>query len=376
MGKFDSNLAITDLVHLQTIDGKDIALSGSPGGNNVIRFNLGSDHWDYAKIPLWSVGGVAQMDSGVDLDMNGGNISLPSGGKVDGIDIDAEAITTGGNPFSFPLNDSLLFFNITTGKIELGKTTLINGGDSAQHYHDSDRARANHTGTQTASTIFDFDTEVGNHADVAANTFARHDRAHAITGTSDHTAGNHKVIYTDGSGDVQELALGAAGSVLTSLGTAVAPGFVVANLRLGLFADATGNQSIGSTAVTVNIDYTSVSDTNYSLSSDEIEVNSDGLYIIFYKITFDITNTAGASVGTVQGWLDDDSSGSFATIAGSKSRCFIYELSQGGSVIGFFAKTLSDGDKIRLRAQQVYSSYPNIDTTRYESLVCIMKVGP
>jgi len=31
-------------------------------------------------------------------------------------------------------------------------------------------ARANHTGTQTASTISDFDTEVSNNTDVAANT--------------------------------------------------------------------------------------------------------------------------------------------------------------------------------------------------------------
>lgn len=35
--------------------------------------------------------------------------------------------------------------------------------------------RANHTGTQTASTISDFDTAVSNSADVAANTSARHD---------------------------------------------------------------------------------------------------------------------------------------------------------------------------------------------------------
>ena len=34
--------------------------------------------------------------------------------------------------------------------------------------------RANHTGTQTASTISGFDTEVGNNTDVSANTSARH----------------------------------------------------------------------------------------------------------------------------------------------------------------------------------------------------------
>ncbi len=53
-------------------------------------------------------------------------------------------------------------------------TDLTDAGDSALHYHSTDRARANHTGTQLASTISDFDTEVSNNTDVTANTAARH----------------------------------------------------------------------------------------------------------------------------------------------------------------------------------------------------------
>lgn len=53
-------------------------------------------------------------------------------------------------------------------------TDLTDSGDTALHYHSADRNRANHTGTQTASTISDFDTEVSNNTDVAANTAARH----------------------------------------------------------------------------------------------------------------------------------------------------------------------------------------------------------
>ena len=67
-------------------------------------------------------------------------------------------------------------------------TDLTDGNNSDLHYHDSDRDRANHTGTQTASTISDFDTEVGNHVDVTANTTARHDRAHALDSDADHSA--------------------------------------------------------------------------------------------------------------------------------------------------------------------------------------------
>lgn len=48
-------------------------------------------------------------------------------------------------------------------------------------------------------------------------------------GPSDHTSfANWKVIYTDGSGDQQELALGADGTVLTSTGAAGAPAFEAA----------------------------------------------------------------------------------------------------------------------------------------------------
>ncbi|MCP4322156.1 MAG: hypothetical protein GY787_09945 [Alteromonadales bacterium] len=53
---------------------------------------------------------------------------------------------------------------------DVDATDLTDGGDSSLHFHSSDRNRANHTGTQTASTISDFDTEVSNNTDVVANT--------------------------------------------------------------------------------------------------------------------------------------------------------------------------------------------------------------
>lgn len=51
--------------------------------------------------------------------------------------------------------------------------TKLNGIDSGATANDTDanlKARANHTGTQAASTISDFDTEVSNNSSVAANT--------------------------------------------------------------------------------------------------------------------------------------------------------------------------------------------------------------
>lgn len=60
--------------------------------------------------------------------------------------------------------------------------------------------RTNHTGIQTASTISDFDTEVGNHTDVIANTSARHNESHTVASHSDTTAtGAELETLTDNS---------------------------------------------------------------------------------------------------------------------------------------------------------------------------------
>jgi len=117
---------------------------------------------------------------------------------------------------------------------DVNATDLTDGGDSTLHYHSADRNRANHTGTQTASTISDFDTEVSNNIDVAANTSARHTRSHAMTSVSDHSAGNYKMFYSDGAGAVQELSHGTSGQVLTSNGITSAPSW----------QDATGGGSL------------------------------------------------------------------------------------------------------------------------------------
>jgi hypothetical protein len=66
---------------------------------------------------------------------------------------------------------------------------------------------------------------VPNTTGTIALTSQLHTQSHAITSTSDHTAGNWKVFYSNGSGQVVELALGSSGTVLKSNGTAAAPSF-------------------------------------------------------------------------------------------------------------------------------------------------------
>jgi hypothetical protein len=52
-----------------------------------------------------------------------------------------------------------------------------------------------------------------------------HDRQHAMTDTSDHTAGNWKLFHSNGSGEVVELSLGAASAPLLGGGASSAPAF-------------------------------------------------------------------------------------------------------------------------------------------------------
>lgn len=52
-----------------------------------------------------------------------------------------------------------------------------------------------------------------------------HTRSHAITSTSDHTAGTWKAFYSNGSGEIVEVALGAVDTVLKSTGSSSAPVF-------------------------------------------------------------------------------------------------------------------------------------------------------
>jgi len=78
---------------------------------------------------------------------------------------------------------------------DINATDLTDSGDSTLHYHASDRNRSNHTGTQTASTISDFDTEVANNSAVAANTSKVSNATHSgeVTGATTLTIADNVV---------------------------------------------------------------------------------------------------------------------------------------------------------------------------------------
>lgn len=106
--------------------------------------------------------------------------------------------------------------------------TLDDGVNTALHFHDTDRARANHTGTQASTTILNFAADVAATAAVTANTAKVTNATHTgdVAGSGALTIANDAVTYAkmqnvsasdkilgriSGSGDVEEIACTAAG---------------------------------------------------------------------------------------------------------------------------------------------------------------------
>ena len=92
---------------------------------------------------------------------------------------------------------------------------------------------------------------------VAAGDDSRfHTRSHAMTGTSDHTASNWSVFYSNGSGQVTELGLGSANTVLTSNGASSAPTFAAAasggTKTYAFWSASSGNQPPSSGFMTLD----------------------------------------------------------------------------------------------------------------------------
>jgi hypothetical protein len=83
-------------------------------------------------------------------------------------------------------------------------------------------------GRTTAGTGAVEELNVTGGASLSGGALDVHARSHTMTSASDHTAGNWSVFYSNGSGQVTELALGSANTVLTSNGASSAPSFAAA----------------------------------------------------------------------------------------------------------------------------------------------------
>ena len=164
-GTNTGDVTVTDSSEIDfTLTGQDITASLKANSIDETKLDTSVNaSLDLADSSLQSsdIGVTIQAHSAV-LDATTASFTIADESKLDGIEALAEVN------------------NIS----DVNATDLTDGGDSTLHFHATDRVRANHTGTQPASTISDFDTEVSNNTDVAANTSARHD-AVTVTDSSE-----------------------------------------------------------------------------------------------------------------------------------------------------------------------------------------------
>ena len=112
------------------------------------------------------------------------------------IDADANTITFTSTP---PTSSNIVVVQrgysvpVTTGTV--GTAQINNGAVTADKLDSTAKARSIHTGTQTASTISDFDTEVANNSAVTANTAKVTNATHTgdVTGSTALTIANDAV---------------------------------------------------------------------------------------------------------------------------------------------------------------------------------------
>jgi hypothetical protein len=118
----------------------------------------------------------------------------------------------------------------------------------------------------------------------ATSPAAWHARSHTVTSTADHTAGTHKLFYSDGSGDVQELAHGLASEVLTSGGPAAAPSWTPVG-HFGAYLEDDIDVSDEWTDIPVK----SATKTNFTHVDGEAEIIADnaGTYMIAVTLIAD-----------------------------------------------------------------------------------------
>jgi hypothetical protein len=269
-GEFTNLDISSNIVVDGTVDGRDIAADGSTldslvaaTGNYVLDSETGSaatlasgvllDRANHTGTQTLSTisdaGTIASFNSGDYLNTARTGTYTPTADYHPATKkyVDDNIITDHGGLAGLGDDDHTQYF--TTGRADsrysqLGHTHVVADISNSGLLLD----RANHTGTQTASTISDFDTEVSNNTDVSANTSGRHD-AVTVTDSSeiDFTLVGQDITASLKTGSIDETKLDT--SVNDSLDLAdssVQPADIgtIASFNSGDFVDVYNNQTI------------------------------------------------------------------------------------------------------------------------------------
>ncbi len=181
-------------------DGAQIAyssLSGTPTLYNQTVEDEGT--------PITQRSTINFVGAGVSVADSGGKTTVTiGGGAADGLGPDGDKgdITVGGTGTTLTIDAGAVTYakmqDVSAASRLLGRGSAAGSGDPEE-------------------------ISLGTGLSMSGTTVNAHAQSHAITSTSDHTAGNWKVLYTNGSGEVVELALGANGTYLQSSGASSAP---------------------------------------------------------------------------------------------------------------------------------------------------------
>jgi hypothetical protein len=196
--------------------------------------------------------------------------------KIDTVSgvLNSKIITDHGNLTGLADDDHTQYLNNTRGDARYYTQTQLNNGQLDTRYYT--------------------ETEVNT---ISGNiTSQLHGRSHGMTSTSDHTAGNNKVFYSNSSGQVIELALGVSGTALMSTGAALAPVFTNP-------MSSHGNEYHTSTFITSTaVNYTNLN-TNGSVGTGAAQVAvGNHLHTGVYEPVISPKNTAfNVNFGTIAG---------------------------------------------------------------------------
>jgi len=147
------------------------------------------------------------------------------------------------------------------------------------------------------------------------------------------------------------------------------------DMKIYLVVDSVGYQTITQDPIILNLDSIVINNSNYTLSNDEIIVNESGYYDIDYFVAWDEQNTSGGTRATISTWVQKYS-GTWSTIPGSYGRDYHREATDGGGTGTSFPVYITEGEKIRVQFENVYTSSPNFRTIPDHSKLAIKKLDP
>ena len=162
------------------------------GGSDITKTDVGLGNVDNTSDANKPVSSATQTALNAKVNAN---VAITGATKTK-VTYDVNGLVTGGSDATQDdIGNGATYGRLTNTLI----TDLTDSGDTSLHYHSTDRDRANHTGTQTASTISDLTTTVEDMIDAKSNVTPYNFSGNYVSQLTDRTVrfiGNVKSVYT------------------------------------------------------------------------------------------------------------------------------------------------------------------------------------